>query len=184
MKPFDYISVLLSIVLSLALAHVLASAAHIIQHGLRRWSALLAFWIAMIAYMVVDFWLSVWHLHEQDAWSLPFILFLLVQVSLIYVAARIATPEAQPGEPIDMVAHFEATRRRLFEVLGVYMLFGAAANQLIPGFGTLELKLITLAYVALFLAASRIASTPVQCAIAAAALGLTVYYSVRYMGGI
>ena len=53
MKPFDYISVLLSIVLSLALAHILASAAHIIQHGLRRGSALLTFWIAIIAYMVV-----------------------------------------------------------------------------------------------------------------------------------
>ena len=184
MKPFDYISVLLSIVLSLALAHILASAAHVIQHGLRRGSALLTFWIALIAYMVVDFWLSVWHLNGQTAWSLPFILFLLLQVSLLYVAARIATPEGRPGEPTDMVAHFEATRRRMFEVLGVYMLFGAVANQVIPGFGTLELKIIMLAYVALFLAASRIASTNVHRAIAAAVLGLTIYYSVRYMGGI
>ena len=184
MKPFDYISVLLSIVLSLALAHILASAAHIIQHGLRRGSALLTFWIAIIAYMVVDFWLSVWHLHEQSAWSLPFILFLLIQVSLIYVAARIATPEGRPDEPIDMVAHFEATRRRMFEVLGVYMMFGLAANQFIPGFATLELKIISLSYVVLFFTASRIAAINAQRAIAAIVLGLTVYYSVRYMGGI
>jgi hypothetical protein len=184
MKPFDYISVLLSIVLSLALAHVLASAAHVIQHGLRRGSALLAFWIAVIVYMVIDFWLSVWHLHDQSAWSLPFIIFLLVQVSLLYVAARIATPEGRPDAPIDMVAHFEATRRRLFEVLAVYMVFAFAANQFIPGFGTLELKIIALSYVVLFFAASRFSGTNAQRAIAAAVLGLTVYYSVRYMAGI
>ena len=50
MKPFDYISVLLSIVLSLALAHVLACTAHVIQHGIKRWSGLLAFWMAIIVY--------------------------------------------------------------------------------------------------------------------------------------
>ena len=184
MKPFDYISVILSIVLSLGLAHILACAAHIIQHGARKWSALLACWIAIIVYMLLDFWLSVWHLHEQAYWSLPFILFLLVQVSLLYVAARIATPEGQAGQPIDMAAHFEAARRRMFEVLGIYMLFGAAANQFIPGFGTIELKLIGAAYVVLFFTASRVASTKLQIAIAAAVLGLTVWYSVRYMGGI
>ena len=184
MKPFDYISVLLSIVLSLALAHVLASTAHVIQHGIKRWSGLLTFWIAMIVYMMVDYWLSVWHLHEQAAWPLWFILFLLVQASLIYVSARLARPEGTAGEPIDMVAHFDATRRRLFEVLGVYMLFGAAANLVIPGFGTLELKFIGVAYVVTFFAAARFANSKAQWAFAAITLGLTVYYSVRYMAGI
>ena len=184
MKPFDYISVLLSIVLSLALAHVLAITAHIIQHGIKRWSGLLAFWIAIIVYMVVDYWLSIWHLHDQAAWSLPFILFLMVQVSLLYIAARIATPDGAAGEPTDMAGHFDATRRRLFETLGIYMLFGAAANQLIPGFGTLELKIILVAYIVLFFTASRMTTINAQRAIAVAVLGLTVYYSVRYMAGI
>ena len=36
-----------------------------------------AFWTGIVVFMMVDFWLSVWQLHEQAAWSLPFILFLL-----------------------------------------------------------------------------------------------------------
>ena len=184
MKPFDYISVLLSIVLSLALAHVLASTAHVIQHGIKRWSGLLAFWTGIVVFMMVDFWLSVWQLHEQAAWSLPFILFLLFQASLIYVTARLATPDGAAGQPIDMVAHFEATRRRFFEVLGLYMLLALAANQFIPGFGTLELKIIALSYSALFFTASRVANTNAQRVIAAITLGMTVYYCYRYMAGI
>jgi TrmH family RNA methyltransferase len=132
-EPFDYISVLLSIVLSLALAHVLASTAHVIQHGIKRWSGLLAFWTGIVVFMMVDFWLSVWQLHEQAAWSLPFILFLLFQASLIYVTARLATPDGAAGQPIDMVAHFEATRRRFFEVLGTLHAARAGGEPVHPG---------------------------------------------------
>ena len=69
-------------------------------------------------------------------------------------------------------------------MLGIYMLFGAAANMLIPGFGTLELKFIGVAYVVVFFAASRFANRKAQWTFAAITLGLTVYYSVRYMAGI
>jgi len=64
------------------------------------------------------------------------------------------------------------------------MLFGAVANLVIPGFGTVELKFIGVAYVAVFFAASRFANSKAQWAIALITLGLTVYYSLRYMAGI
>jgi len=122
---------------------------------------------------------------------LPPLLYLLIclllymfQASLIYVTARLATPDGAAGQSIDMVAHFEATRRRFFEVLGLYMLLALAANQFIPGFGTLELKIIALSYSALFVTASRVANTNAQRVIAAITLGMTVYYCWRYMAGI
>lgn len=42
MGPFEYIAVLLSIVISLALAHLLAGIAHMIDKGVRRFSIPLA----------------------------------------------------------------------------------------------------------------------------------------------
>jgi len=155
-----------------------------IQHGVRAASALLAFWMSFAIYLAVDFWLSLWHLHEMPRWSLPFILFLLVQVSLIYVVARIATPEVEVGKQIDMAGHFQRSHRRMFEVLGVYMLLALAANQMIPGFGDLRLKVFALSYSILFFAASRIVSITWQRVIVVVTIGFTVAYSSLYLSGI
>jgi hypothetical protein len=171
-------------VLSLALTHVLTSAAHMIQHGVRRASALTAFWMLFSVYMVIDFWLTFWQLRDQAHWSLAFILFLLLQVSVIYVVARLATPETAPGEAVDMAGHFEQTRKRMFEVLGIYMLFAFTVNQLVPGFGDTFLKIMALSYVVLFFAASRIVSTNLQRAVAAATTAVAAVYSALYISGI
>jgi hypothetical protein len=45
MQPFDYVAVLLSIVISFALAHLLTGVARMIQNGVRRFSIPLAQWI-------------------------------------------------------------------------------------------------------------------------------------------
>jgi hypothetical protein len=171
-------------VLSLTLTHVLTSAAHMIQYGVRRASALCAFWMLFSVYLVVDFWLTFWQLRDQSHWSLAFILFLLVQVSVIYVAARLATPDAPPGEAVDMAGHFERTRRRLFEVLGINTLFGFAVNQLVPGFDDLFLQIMALGSTALFFAASRITGTNAQRAIAVATAVIAAVYSALYISGI
>lgn len=184
MTPFEYIAVLISFVLSLALTHVLAGTARMIQHGVRNSSALLAFWMAFTVYLVVDFWLSIWHLRELTSWSLPFILFLLVQVSFLYVVARLASPDGAGNEQVDMAAYFAASRRRMFEVLGAYMLLALIVNQVIPGFDDLRLKIFALSYSVLFFAASRIAKIEWQRLIAVVTIAFSVVYSSLYLSGI
>jgi len=51
MSAFGYISVLLSIVISLALAHLLTGIAHMIDKGVRRFSIPLAQWIGFCLFL-------------------------------------------------------------------------------------------------------------------------------------
>jgi hypothetical protein len=51
MTAFEYVSVLLSIVISLALAHLLVGVTKIIRAGVRRWSVPLVGWIGLPAFM-------------------------------------------------------------------------------------------------------------------------------------
>jgi hypothetical protein len=69
-------------------------------------------------------------------------------------------------------------------VLAVYMLLALAANQMIPGFGDLRLKVFALSYSILFYTASRIASITWQRVIAVVTAGFTVAYSSLYLSGI
>ena len=50
MTPFEYVSVLLSIVVSLALAHLLIGIAKMIKVGIRRWSIPLLGWIGLMSF--------------------------------------------------------------------------------------------------------------------------------------
>ena len=50
MTPFEYVSVLLSIVVSLALAHLLIGIAKMIKVGISRWSIPLLSWIGLMSF--------------------------------------------------------------------------------------------------------------------------------------
>ncbi len=72
MGPFEYISVLLSIVISLALAHLLSGIARMIENGVRRFSIPLAQWILFCLFLCVDYWFTIWRVHDVTVWTLGY----------------------------------------------------------------------------------------------------------------
>jgi len=180
-QPFDYVAVLLSIVISLALAHLLTGIAHMIQDGVRRFSIPLAQWILFSLFLCVDYWFYVWHLHGETLWSLPYVGLLLAQASMIFVAARLIVPAASDNSAIDMTAFFERNRRKYMAVVIALAAVNEFINLSLPGFGSLQVALLVGAWIVLFSVGWVSPSTRVQLAVAAANVLLTVYYAVTFV---
>jgi len=181
MRPFDYIAVLLSIVISLALAHLLTGIACIIQNGIRRFSLPLAQWMLFCLFLCVDYWFSIWRLHEEMVWTLPYVGLLLVQAAIVFVASRLIVPIGSGDDAIDMTAFFDRNRRKFMAVVLTLAVVNEVTNLSLPGFGSLHVGLLVGAWIVILSVGWFWHSYRVQLAVAAANVALTVHYAVTFI---
>jgi len=121
MTPFDYVSVILSVVISLAFTHVLTGIVRLIQARDVKVSLVWAGWIGLMLFWCVDYWFSVWQLHKADVWTLGFVVFLLLMATALYIACGLAMPtETARDEQIDLQAFHDTNRRRYLAALFAY----------------------------------------------------------------
>jgi hypothetical protein len=82
---FEYLSVALSIVLSLSAAQILGSLQSVIRPGTRYWVH--AVWVGVALYTHVILWWEFWAFREVASWSLGTFLLALVNPGLLFVAS-------------------------------------------------------------------------------------------------
>lgn len=123
MHAFDYLSVIISIVLGLSLTQLLTGFGRMIQlRGRIRfyWPAVLA----MLALVLVDvqFWWSMFGLRDRTDWNFAAFSVLLAQAAVLSIAASVVIPvmPESPTEKIDMqAAYFDHSRWYFGLLLGL-----------------------------------------------------------------
>jgi len=181
MTPFEYVSVLLSIVISLALTHLLIGITKIIKAGVSRWSIPLIGWIGFLSFLCVDYWFSTWHARAVPVWSLGFVSFLLVLGAALFITCWILVPEVDVTEPVDLAAHYTFIRRKFLGGLVIYLALGHMANLVLTGFQAWAVKLLGLAQVSLVVIAWAWESPRIQIAVLAAMYLLGVWYALNFI---
>ena len=181
MTPFEYVSVLLSIVMSLALTHLLIGITKIIRAGVRRWSVPMLGWIGFVAFLCIDYWFSVWHARNDPVWALGFVCFLLLLGALLFINCWLIMPEVEPDEPIDLAAHMSVVRRKFLVGLLLYMACGQVANLMLSGFQSPAVKLLGVAQISLLVTAIRFDSPRVQLGVIAVLYVLTGWYALNFI---
>ena len=181
MTPFEYVSVLLSIVVSLALAHLLIGIAKIIKVGVSRWSIPLLGWIGCMAFLCVDYWISNWHAHAEPLWSLGFVCFLLFSGAVLFVTCWLVMPDIEGTEAIDLAAYHAANRRKYLSTLLIYFCLSVIVNQLLPGFQSPTMLLISGASIALLVSAWIWKSHAVQVGAVVGIYLLMGWYAVMFI---
>lgn len=128
MTIFEYVMILLSVVISLGLAKLLETHAHLLKHGKGvKWSATYVGWLLMLLFAQIDIWASLWQVHANGRWTaLEIGLSLLAAASLFY-ATIFATPETT-AEEVDLWAFHLANRRRYATALLLYCVIGGVLN--------------------------------------------------------
>lgn len=118
MTPFDYLNVLISIVLGLAIARVLTGLATVISARERidfYWPPIA--WAIWVFFISAQHWWAQWGLHGKHQWSfLDFWLLLLVPVGLFLLAALIL-PERLEGDTVDLKDWFFRNRAWFFAIM-------------------------------------------------------------------
>lgn len=127
MTPFEYLAVLISIVLGLGVTELLAGVqrlAHARERVRFHWLPLT--WTALIFVVLVQWWWAAFGLRGQAQWNFfSFLLILLVPVLLYLAAALVLPPEQTEGE-YDLRGHYFGIHRLLFAVVATATLLETA----------------------------------------------------------
>lgn len=124
MAVFEYVAVMVTVVLALAVSHILTSLATMVANPERVRPYWLHFvWAVLLLGLNLQAWLVLWTLHGQARWPTGQIVMMLVSASLIFVAARVLEPELPAGACVDLRRHFFRIRFPLFATLSVFWLF-------------------------------------------------------------
>ncbi len=118
MTPFDYISVVLAVVVGLGLSHLLLGIAHLLRRRRNvRFYWVHTTWIALTFVSIVYLWWSIWNLRTLKAWNFFSFLLLLLEPVFLFLAAAFVVPDAatfETSSTMDMETFYYANRRVLF----------------------------------------------------------------------
>ena len=117
MSTFEYLTVLLSIIVGVGITHMIMGLGRLVSHASGRriyWVHLL--WTLNIALYLVVYWWWAINLRVLDEWSfLPFLVVLL-EPSLLCLAGAILYPVPMPPD-LDYKTHFYQSRSVFFSVI-------------------------------------------------------------------
>lgn len=106
MSSFEYITVLISIVLSLGIAQILTGIADLIKKSHKvavYWPHIL--WILFVLLLHIQEWWVTYELKNYHSWQLPSFLFIMLYPINLFVLARLLFPAKLKGKIIDL-KHF------------------------------------------------------------------------------
>jgi hypothetical protein len=117
MDTFEYLSVLISIIIGLGITHLIMGLGRLIsQTGGRSFYWVHLVWTLNIALFLVVFWWWASNLRTLEEWAfLPFVIILL-EPSLLCLAGAILYPVSMPAD-LEYKAHFYQSRRIFFSVI-------------------------------------------------------------------
>jgi hypothetical protein len=125
MSSFEYLSVLVSIILGLGLTHLLSSARDLIQQraGIHfHWLPLV--WAALILLSQIEWWWGLFEVRARTEWNFFSFLFLLLSPVSMYLTAGIVLPQGADGVR-DLQRYYFDNHRWLFSLAGLTNLLDA-----------------------------------------------------------
>ena len=92
MSPFEYVIVLVSIILGLGITTILTGLAELIKHRQLRWYAPYIIWLVLVFVLHIHEWWESYSLKSIETWRLPMFLFIILYPINLYVLAHLLFP--------------------------------------------------------------------------------------------
>ncbi len=115
MSPFEYVSVLISIIYGLGITLVLTGVAELI----RRWKTITPFlpysiWIVLVFVLHIYEWWDHYNLRLIVSWSLPLFLFVILYPILLFILANLLFPMKWSKKGVNLKEFYFATYSKFF----------------------------------------------------------------------
>lgn len=120
MTQFEYLSVLVSIIIGLGLSHLLSSAARLIQlrHHARLYAPTLC-WMALLFLAHIQIWWAAFERRGDADWNFfSFLLYLLIPIT-VFVLSYLIVPDLDVEGQVDLKASYYANRVWIFGLFGL-----------------------------------------------------------------
>lgn len=139
MSLFEYFMVLVSVVLSLALAHLVAGLGELVRSRANvRWSVSYVLWMAVALCLVLDLWTSLWLVRDAARWNIVSVVFVLLTTVTVYLYVHWLLPR-DPGAKVDLSRYTVENRRLFLGALIAYLVSGGVMNVTILPPGAFDL---------------------------------------------
>ena len=122
MGAFEYLSVLISIILALGTTRVLGGVGEMLQaRSLRRLYWVHTIWIInMFLYLLIAWWIF-YRWRNQQPWTFLLFVFVLISPTILYLASLLLFPrESDSDLAIDYKTHYYANHRAFFILFGLF----------------------------------------------------------------
>ncbi len=122
MSPFEYLSVLISIILALGMTRVLAGVGKMLQARSRRrvyWVHLI--WVVnLFLYLVIAWWIF-YRWRNQQPWTFFLFVFVLISPTILFLASLLLFPsESSLDQFIDYKKHYYGNHRAFFAIFALF----------------------------------------------------------------
>jgi hypothetical protein len=138
MGAFEYLSVLISIILALGMTRVLGGVGEMLQARSRHriyWVHVM--WIVnLFLYLVIAWWIF-YRWRNQQSWNFYLFVFVLISPTILYLASLLLFPrEASADDSVDYKTHYYANHRAFFIIFSLFPVVDIADTLLkgIPHF--------------------------------------------------
>ena len=117
MEAFNYLTVMVSIVVGIGLTQLLAGIGNFVQIRRRvRFYWLHTGWVLLLIVLHLHMWWSLWVLRLVTEWTYGTFAYVLLGPALLVIASHVIIPELI-GERIDVERHYYDTHRIFFSLL-------------------------------------------------------------------
>lgn len=171
---FEYLSVLVSIVIALGIGETMISWGRLLQLRERvSFSWLHGFWSLFTLFLLVQFWWGFWNFRVVEVWSLGSLVGVLAEAVTLVLCGLVLTPRISSSELLDLRELFFANSRPFFLLGALLITQLAVVDTVVAGMPSLQTENAFRAGgigVALFGAATHSQRTHAWIACAAATL--------------
>lgn len=134
MKPFDYVSVIISVVIGLGLSHLLSGFVELFKlRGRVRFYWLHTLWAVLTFLGGVFLWWSLWNLREMRVWNFFSFVMLLFEPVMIFIVAAFLIPKPNAVDYKDMREYFYENHSAIFGANAVFTLLLLVQNGILAG---------------------------------------------------
>ena len=132
MTPFDFLSVIFSVVIGLGLSQLLASIALAFESRKRvvlDW--ICCTWAFTVFLFLVEAWWGLWALRTATSWTYASFLLLVLYQSALFIMSMLVLPRSYETERVSQAEHFQVVRPLFFSALAVVSVSAFVVNALL-----------------------------------------------------
>ncbi len=133
-SAFEYVSILVSIILGLGITQILSAFSDLLYHYKEikfYWPHTL--WVLFILFLHIQDWFITYQLKDKTSWSLPELLFILLYPVTLFIAVKMLLPSNESDKGTDMKIYYRSHYPVIFFIVGIAIFISILFNVFLLG---------------------------------------------------
>ena len=115
MSAFEFVAVLFSVIVGLAISHLLSAASELVEiHSRVKTYWVNTIWIVTVFIWDIFTWWGMWALNDLEYWNYPAFFLVVINLSGIYFMTTLVLPQPTESGKIDLEKHYYFVHRIFF----------------------------------------------------------------------